>query len=91
MYPHFNRNAVSAFRVSRVKYVFPISTLHYSQHVPPMQTSVPNLFTVNSAQIVNGTLNANETVQLAERAAQSLIQQFAGEKHEQQAARKSVA
>lgn len=91
MYPHFNRNAVSAFRVSRVKYVFPISTLRYSQHVPPMQTSVPNLFTVNSAQIVNGTLNANETVQLAERAARTLIQQFAGEKHEPQAARKSVA
>ena len=32
-------------------------------------TSVPGLFLVNSAQIVNGTLNVNETVRLAEAVA----------------------
>lgn len=35
----------------------------------PMATSVPGLWIINSAHIVNGTLNVNETVQLAERAA----------------------
>jgi hypothetical protein len=48
--------------------VFPIATIDYSQDLPAISTSVPNLFVVNSAQIVNGTLNVNETVQLAERA-----------------------
>lgn len=68
MYPHFRRSDVLAFRVSRVKHVLAISTLNYSQNLPPMATSVPGLFVVNSAHIVNGTLNVNETLALAERA-----------------------
>ena len=31
-----------------------------------MKTSVDGLYVVNSSHIVNGTLNVNETVQLAE-------------------------
>jgi hypothetical protein len=38
-----------------------------------MITSVPGLAVVNSAHIVNGTLNVNETVQLAERAVPELL------------------
>jgi hypothetical protein len=36
-------------------------------------TSVTGVYLVNSAQIVNGTLNANETIQLAEQAAARLL------------------
>src|SRR5262245_10765166 len=43
MYPHFHRDDVLAFRVSRVRHVLAISTLHYSQRLPPMATSVPGL------------------------------------------------
>jgi protoporphyrinogen oxidase len=68
MYPHFKREQVRAFRVSRVRDVFPIATLGYSRGLPPIATSVPGLFVVNAAHIVNGTLNANETISLAERA-----------------------
>ena len=59
-------------RISRVRRVFPIPTLGYSERVPPISTSVPGLHLVSSAQIVNGTLNVNETVELAERAARTL-------------------
>jgi protoporphyrinogen oxidase len=69
MYPHFQRADVLAFRVSRVRQVLAISTLNYAQHLPPMVTSVPGLYVVNSAHIVNGTLNVNETLALADRAA----------------------
>jgi protoporphyrinogen oxidase len=72
MYPAFRRDEVLAFRLSRVRYVFPIATLGYSDRLPPQVTSVPGLYVVNSAHIVNGTLNVNETVQLAERAAAEL-------------------
>lgn len=68
MYPHFRRQDVVAFQVSRVRQVFAISTLDYSSQVPPFTTSIPGLYLVNSSQIVNGTLNVNETVQLAEAA-----------------------
>jgi hypothetical protein len=37
-----------------------------------MTTSVPGLHIVNSAHILNGTLNVNETLALAERASRRL-------------------
>lgn len=73
MYPHFRRDDVVAFRVSRVRHVLPISTLNYSERLPPVATSLPGVYLVNSTHIVNGTLNVNETVQLAERAARQLL------------------
>ncbi|MGI9430855.1 MAG: FAD-dependent oxidoreductase [Myxococcota bacterium] len=71
--PDFRRSDVTCFRVSRVREVFPVPTLRYSETVPPRTTSVPGLHLVSSAHIVNGTLNVNETVQLAERSADALI------------------
>ncbi|MCY7344586.1 MAG: NAD(P)/FAD-dependent oxidoreductase [Pyrinomonadaceae bacterium] len=67
MYLHFKREDVVAFNISRVRQVFPLPTLDYSVNVPPVRTSLENVFIVNSAQITNGTLNVNETIQLAER------------------------
>jgi len=58
---------VRAFRVSRVRRVFPIATLGYSDTMPPIASSIPGLYLLNSAHIVNGTLNVNETLQLVER------------------------
>jgi protoporphyrinogen oxidase len=68
MFPGFEHSNVKAFRVSRVPHVFPIPTIGYSSRVPPMETSVPGVYFVSSAQILNGTLNVNETLQLAARA-----------------------
>ncbi|MBW4660909.1 MAG: NAD(P)/FAD-dependent oxidoreductase [Drouetiella hepatica Uher 2000/2452] len=73
MYSHFDRSDVLSFKVSRVKYVLAISTLNYSEHLPPMHTSIPGVHIINSAHILNGTLNVNETVQLAESAAAELL------------------
>ena len=50
-----------------------MTTRHYSQQVPPMITSRPGVYLVNSAHIVNGTLNVNETLQLAEQAIPQLL------------------
>jgi protoporphyrinogen oxidase len=72
MVPGFDRDDLLCFRVSRVKHVFALPTLHYSQRLPPMTTSVPGLHLVNAAHIVHGTLNVNETIQLANRAADRL-------------------
>jgi protoporphyrinogen oxidase len=73
MYPKFDRSDLLCFQVSRVKYVLAISTLNYSEKLPPMTTSVPGLHIINSAHILNGTLNVNETIQLAENAAAQLL------------------
>jgi len=73
MYPAFRRDDILSFRISRVRYVFAVSTLGYSQRVPPIATSLPGVFLVNSSQILNGTLNVNETLQLAHRAADEFL------------------
>lgn len=78
MYPHFQETDVVAFRVSRVRHVLPVPTLHYSRDLPPMSTTVPGVSIVNSAQIVNGTLNVNETIQLAETALDRLLGEAPG-------------
>lgn len=72
MYPNFSRGDITCFRISRVRHVFPLATIGYSDHLPSMSTSVPGLYVINSAHIVNGTLNVNETVQLAEKAVSML-------------------
>ena len=73
MYPHFDAQDVVAFRLSRVRHVCALSTLNYSEQAPRITTSIPGLYTVNSAQIVNGTLNVNETIKLAEEAVQKIL------------------
>jgi protoporphyrinogen oxidase len=75
MIPAFDRGDLLAFRVSRVRNVFALPTLHYSQKLPPMTTSVPGLHLVNAGHIVNGTLNVDETIQLANRAAAAFMAQ----------------
>ncbi|ETW94031.1 MAG: hypothetical protein ETSY1_36625 [Candidatus Entotheonella factor] len=72
MYPNFCPDDILHVGVSRVRHVLAISTLNYSAKLPPMRTSIPGLYIVNSAHIVNGTLNVNETIQLAERAVEYL-------------------
>lgn len=73
IYPGFSGSDVEAFKISRVRNVFPISTLRYSEGVPEFDTSVPGVHLVSSAQIVNGTLNVNDTLALAERASKHLL------------------
>ncbi|QDU90009.1 hypothetical protein Pla175_34080 [Pirellulimonas nuda] len=68
MYPHFRRDQVEAFRVARARQVMALPTVGYSDRLPPMKTSVPGVWGVNSAHILKGNLNVNETIQVAEQA-----------------------
>jgi protoporphyrinogen oxidase len=77
MYPNFRREHVVATQVARVREVLAVTTLDYSRTLlPPLTTSIPGVYVVNSAQIANGTLNVNETLALAERQAAALAPQL---------------
>lgn len=78
MYPHIGDDDVVAFRVSRARTVMAVQSLNYSKAVPPMQTSVDGLHIVNSAQIINGNLNVDEMIGLADRASRELLSQPRG-------------
>jgi protoporphyrinogen oxidase len=73
MYPMVSEANILSRGVSRARHVLPISTLGYSESLPPMTTSVPGVHIVNTAHILNGTLNVDETVQLANRTAAEFL------------------
>jgi hypothetical protein len=49
-----------------------MTTLGYSRSLPGIATSVPGLYTVNSAQLINTTLVVDETLGLADRALEAV-------------------
>jgi hypothetical protein len=73
MYPAFRRDDVLAFRVSRARNVMALPTLGNCRKAPPTRTSLPGVYLVNSAQIVHGTLNVNETIRLADEAMPQIL------------------
>lgn len=66
MYPNFDRSQVKAIQTARAKHVMALPTLNYSQNLPPVVSSVPGLYLLNSAQITKGNLNVNETIEHVE-------------------------
>ena len=66
MYPNLSQNDVNFWGISKARIVFALPTINYSKKVPKVTTSLDNYYIINSAQIINGTLNVNETIQVAE-------------------------
>ena len=66
MYDHFSRDQVLDFKIARAKYVAALATIDYSTRLPDIVTSVPGFYALNSAHIVKGNLNVNETITLGE-------------------------
>lgn len=73
MFPDFCDDMVIDCEVTRTPYVVSLSTLNYSDKMPPMVSSDKGLFAINSAQINNAALSVNETVALAEQGAQCVL------------------
>ncbi len=71
IYPHFDARSIAALRVARAPYVFAPPTLAAGDP-PGFATGIPGLFLTSSAQIVDGTLNVDQTLELAARAAEAL-------------------
>jgi protoporphyrinogen oxidase len=71
--PSFDRSRILGSRVARAREVFTVPTLGSASRVLPFATSVPGVSIVTGAQIVHGTLNVDESVTLAERAAVALF------------------
>jgi protoporphyrinogen oxidase len=72
IHPSLDDKDILACRVSRARHVFPRPVAGRSKHLPPIDTSIPGVHVLNSAHIQYGTLNVNETVQLARQQARRL-------------------
>jgi len=79
IYPDLRDDEILAFKVARARHVQALPTLDYSRSVvPPTKTSMRHVYLVNGAQIVNGTLNVNETVGLANQKAVEIAGELRG-------------
>ncbi|BAM04030.1 FAD-dependent oxidoreductase [Phycisphaera mikurensis] len=73
VYPSFTPQRLLAFRVSRVREVFPLPTLGHGERVPAVETSLPGVQLVGAAQVRHATLNANDTLRWADEACGRLL------------------
>lgn len=75
MYPTLMKEDILFCGISKARNVFSLPVINYSEMLPNIKTNIPNLYIINSAQIINGTLNVNETIQLAELKLNEIIKQ----------------
>jgi protoporphyrinogen oxidase len=73
MFPDLSEGDVVAWRVSRAPHVMAIPEIGYARRVPPVETPLPGVSLVSSAQIVNNTLNVNATIDWAEACVPQLL------------------
>jgi protoporphyrinogen oxidase len=73
MYPQITEGDILFWGASKARVVFALPTINYSKNIPGITTSINNYYIVNSAQIINGTLNVNETILVAENKLKEIL------------------
>ena len=73
MYPDLSENDIIHWNMSSARRVFALPTLNYSVKLPSVITSLKGYYIINSAQIINGTLNVNETIWVAETKLEEIL------------------
>ena len=73
MYPQLKPDDLFCFRAAKNRYVFSPPQQNNGHPATSFKTSIPGIFTVNSAFITNGTLNVNETLALTEKALDEIL------------------
>jgi protoporphyrinogen oxidase len=76
MYPDLSDCDIVHMNLASARRVFALPTLHYSEKLPGIKTSLDGYYIINSAQIINGTLNVNETIQIAESKIEEIMQSY---------------
>lgn len=66
MYPWITDDNLKFVGVARARHVITVLAENYSENLPGVTTSVPGVYIVNTSHILDGTLNVNETVKVAE-------------------------
>jgi len=69
MFPDLTDGDIISHAVHREPYVQPIHEIGYSEKIPPMKTPLKNFYIANTTMIINSTLNNNEVIKLARKAA----------------------
>jgi protoporphyrinogen oxidase len=79
VHPGITRADIVDIKCARVREVMAVPTIGYRDRVPDFQTSVPGLYLASSAQIIDGTLNVDATLGVAERLLPLLLSETPGD------------
>jgi protoporphyrinogen oxidase len=74
MFPDLSQKDIISHAVYREPYVQPLQEIGYSEKIPPMKTPIKNVYIANTTMILNSTLNNNEVIKLARKAADLVSQ-----------------
>ncbi|MHC5074654.1 MAG: FAD-dependent oxidoreductase, partial [Planctomycetota bacterium] len=69
MFPDLADEDIIIHAVHREPFVQPLQEICYSEKIVPMKTPIKNFYIVNTTMILNSTLNNNEVIKLARKAA----------------------
>jgi len=75
MYRDISESDILHWSLSTARRVFALPVINYSVNLPSVTTSIEGYYIVNTAQIINGTLNVNETIQIAESKLEEIMKQ----------------
>jgi protoporphyrinogen oxidase len=73
MYPWLTDSNIKFAGVARAKHVITVAKLGYSESLQNVKTSMPGVYIVNTSHILDGTLNVNETVRVAETKLEEIL------------------
>jgi protoporphyrinogen oxidase len=74
IFPDLADEDIIARAVQREPYVQPLQEIGYSEKIVPMKTPLKNVYIANTTMILNSTLNNNEVIKLARKAAELVTQ-----------------
>jgi protoporphyrinogen oxidase len=73
MYPWLTDGNIKFAGVAKAKHVITVAKLGYSGSLQNVRTSIPGVYIVNTSHILDGTLNVNETVRVAETKLEEIL------------------
>jgi protoporphyrinogen oxidase len=73
MYPWLTDSNIKFAGVAKAKHVITVAQLGYSGKLQNVKTSVPGVYIINTSHILDGTLNVNETVRVAETKLEEIL------------------
>ena len=73
MYPWLKDEDILFTGVAKARQVITVLSENYSEKLPEVTTSIPHVYIVNTAYIMDGTLNVNETIKVAETKLEEIL------------------
>ena len=75
IFPSFKNEKVLYANVHREFNVQPVQAVGYEKNIPSMNTGIEGLYLMNTSMIKNSTLNNNQVIKLARKAAEKIVQE----------------